>query len=283
MNLMGLKMARSRNIKPAFFKNEYLGVENPYVSLLYIGLWCLADKNGMLEDRPLRIKAELFPYRDNFDINGYLTVLERLGNIRRFTYQFEGSIDVIELINFKKHQNPHHTEKGELIPCFSDSYVVTVKERLRNGCTPADSLNTDSLNTDSLNTDSLVLIPELAWSKKIAPSKKVKDNSEVIFYLPTNKEGEFYEVTQNEIDQWILIYPSVHVEHEIRNMIGWSVSNPKKRKTIRGMKSFINSWLSKSQNKPTTNNAQANNYKSFQQQDLEHEQRIIDVINSMDF
>jgi len=238
-------MARSRNIKPAFFKNEYLGVEDPYVSLLYIGLWCLADKNGMLEDRPLRIKAELFPYRDNFDINGYLTVLERLGNIRRFTYQLEDQINVIELVNFKKHQNPHHTEKGELIPCFSDSCVVTVKERLDNGYTPADSLNTDSLNTDSL-----VLIPDLASSKKTALSKKVKDDSEVIFYLPTNKEGEFYNVTKNEIDQWILIYPAVYIEQEIRNMIGWAMSNPKKRKTSGGMKSFINAWLSKSQNKP---------------------------------
>jgi len=30
--------------------------------LLYPGLWMLADREGRLEDRPLRIKAEILPY-----------------------------------------------------------------------------------------------------------------------------------------------------------------------------------------------------------------------------
>jgi len=143
-------MARARNIKPALFKNEDLGQEDPFVTILFIGLWCLADREGMVEDRPLRIKAELFPYRDNFDINGYLTVLERLGNIRRFTYKGKEDIKVIEVVNFKKHQNPHHTEKGVLIPSFSSSCVVTVTSPLDNRDTPADSLIPDSLIPDSL-------------------------------------------------------------------------------------------------------------------------------------
>ena len=50
-------MARARNIKPSFFTNELLGTEDPMVSLTFAGLWCLADKEGILEDRPLRIKA----------------------------------------------------------------------------------------------------------------------------------------------------------------------------------------------------------------------------------
>ena len=68
-------MARARNIKPSVFTNELLGTLAPEVTLLFMGLWCLADKDGILEDRPLRIKAEIFPYRDNLDVNGYLTVL----------------------------------------------------------------------------------------------------------------------------------------------------------------------------------------------------------------
>ena len=30
--------------------------------LLFVGLWTIADRNGRLEDRPKRIRAELFPY-----------------------------------------------------------------------------------------------------------------------------------------------------------------------------------------------------------------------------
>ncbi len=64
---------RARNIKPGFFKNEHLGTADPIVALLFEGLWLLADRDGRLEDRPLRIKAEIFPYREGLDINGSLT------------------------------------------------------------------------------------------------------------------------------------------------------------------------------------------------------------------
>ena len=148
-------MARARNIKPALFKNEILGVEDPMLSLLFISLWCLADKSGRLEDRPLRIKAETFPYRENIDINGYLTVLAQLGFIRRYT---ANGLKIIQVLNFDKHQHPHKTEAESTLPEYienSDSCLLTVSAPLNNGSHRADSLNTDSLNTDSLN-----LIPE---------------------------------------------------------------------------------------------------------------------------
>lgn len=145
-------MARARNIKPGFFKNEDLGTADPFVSLLFAGLWTLADKAGILEDRPLRIKAELFPYRDNFDINGYLTVIHQFGLIHR--YEVDG-VKYIQVAKFKEHQNPHHTEKNSTYPSYSDSCKITVKAPLITGDAPADSLIPDSLNTDSLIHDSL--------------------------------------------------------------------------------------------------------------------------------
>src|SRR5215217_2085161 len=143
-------MARARNIKPGFFKNEDLGTSDPYVSLLFAGLWTLADKSGILEDRPLRIKAELFPYRDAFDINGYITVLSTFKLIHR--YMVEG-VAYIQIVNFSRHQNPHHTEKASDFPSYSDACKLTVIEPLITSSIPADSLIPDSLNTDSLIPD----------------------------------------------------------------------------------------------------------------------------------
>ena len=61
-------MARSRNIKPGFFTNDGLA-ELPFeVRLLFIGLWTLADREGRLEDRPKRIRMEIFP-GDNVDVD----------------------------------------------------------------------------------------------------------------------------------------------------------------------------------------------------------------------
>jgi hypothetical protein len=157
-------MARARNIKPGFFKNEDLGTSDPFVSLLFAGLWTLADKAGILEDRPLRIKAELFPYRDAFDINGYLTVLSQFKLIHR--YEVDGTA-YIQVAKFNEHQNPHHTEKASTFPSYSDSCKITVKEPLITRDTPADSLIPDSLNTDSLIPDSP--ITEVTAAEKSAP------------------------------------------------------------------------------------------------------------------
>ena len=157
-------MARARNIKPSFFTNELLGTEDPMVSLTFAGLWCLADKEGILEDRPLRIKAELFPYRENLDVNGYLTVLQRLGFIHR--YEVNG-VGYLQVINFQKHQCPHHTEKSKKYPKYHDVKDLTVKPPLSDGekqvPTRSDSLIHDSLIPHSLIEDSLIpdsLIPD---------------------------------------------------------------------------------------------------------------------------
>lgn len=106
-------MARARNIKPALFKNELLGVADPLLTLLFESLWCLADREGRLEDRPLRIKAETFPYRDGIDMNAFLSQLQEMGFILRYT---AGGMALIQIINFKKHQTPHNTEKPSELP-----------------------------------------------------------------------------------------------------------------------------------------------------------------------
>ena len=105
-------MARARNIKPAFFKNETL-VELPVETrLLFIGLWTLADREGRLEDRPKRIKMEIYP-ADEFNVDSMLNQLCSGGFLLRYEVEF---VRYIEIINFVKHQDPHYREKASEIP-----------------------------------------------------------------------------------------------------------------------------------------------------------------------
>jgi len=155
-------MARARNIKPGFFKNYELADLGPIAQVLFAGLWCLADKEGRMEDKPRLIKAEIFPYYE-CDINGELTKLERLGFVERYT---ECGIAVISVCNFKKHQTPHNTEKASTLPARSsenqhqstvseDNGGFTVDSRKSNGGKTPDSLIPDSLIPSSLIPDSL--------------------------------------------------------------------------------------------------------------------------------
>lgn len=105
-------MARARNIKPGFFKNEDLSDLSPYARLLFVGLWCLADREGFLEDRPKRIKGELFPY-ESVDVDDHLQALHNAGFIVR--YEVDGE-RYISIPKFADHQNPHHREATSKIP-----------------------------------------------------------------------------------------------------------------------------------------------------------------------
>jgi hypothetical protein len=258
---------RARNIKPGFWKNEYL-VELPYeYRLLFIGLWMLADRDGLLEDRPKKIKMELFP-ADNVEVTEGLDLLEEMGMIER--YSAEG-VKVIFITGFSKHQNPHHTEKKSELPPKErefhgdeaevsgddsvdpetpndnsqlDNGELTVNPPLDNGEYPADSLIPDSLIPDSTeNPDS--------DEPDGSPPAPVAAQPAVIA-IPTNKFNtarEEYPVTEDQIREWAQTYPAVDVLQTLRQIRSWNLNNGAKRKTYRGMAAHIDKWLAREQNR----------------------------------
>lgn len=148
-------MARARNIKPGFFTNEDLVELDFATRLLFAGLWTVADKCGRLQDRPKKIKIDVFP-ADNLDIDAMLSALHNGGFIVR--YQVDGC-KFIQITNWDKHQNPHHTEKNSVIPPQSNGGLTGKpplppgEDALSDGGNLADSLIPDSLIPDSLKEE----------------------------------------------------------------------------------------------------------------------------------
>ncbi len=106
-------MARARNIKPGIMANEELAELSHSHRLLFIYLWMLADREGRLEDRPKRIKAEAFPYDDGLDVESMLDDLVSAGFIQRYE---RCGVRAVQVLNFAKHQTPHSREKASVIP-----------------------------------------------------------------------------------------------------------------------------------------------------------------------
>ena len=90
-------MARARNIKPGFFKNEYLAQCDALARLLFVGLWTLSDREGRLEWRPLRVKAELFPY-ENCDVEKLAKQLQNFGFLE--VYEADDGVTYCEITAF---------------------------------------------------------------------------------------------------------------------------------------------------------------------------------------
>lgn len=110
-------MARTRLIKPSFFANDTLSEVSPLGRLLFIGLWTIADRDGRLEDRPRRIKAEILPF-DNANADKLLADLETGGFIARYE---SGGKRLIQILTFARHQSPHPKEPTSLLPAMVES------------------------------------------------------------------------------------------------------------------------------------------------------------------
>lgn len=105
---------RARNIKPDFFLAEAIAECDFGARLLYIGLWCYADRAGRFAWQPRRIKAALFPY-DDLDITPWLDQLVTHRALNRYTVQGQ---EFAEIVGFLSHQKPHPHEAPSGIPPF---------------------------------------------------------------------------------------------------------------------------------------------------------------------
>lgn len=110
---MGVDRVRARNLKPGIFKNELLATSDPLNTWIFEGLWCLADREGRLEDRPRRIHLEINPGRAFEGTEAALAWLAKHGFIIRYAH---GSGQYIQIVSFAKHQNPHVREPASSIP-----------------------------------------------------------------------------------------------------------------------------------------------------------------------
>lgn len=110
-------MPRIRYLKPEFFSDEDLGELSFQTRITFEGLWCYADKEGRLEDRPKFLKAMIFPY-DDIDMEVELGLLSQAkSNGMPFIQRYKnGNGKYIQIIQWQKHQKPHHTEKESIFP-----------------------------------------------------------------------------------------------------------------------------------------------------------------------
>jgi len=92
--------------------NEDLAQLDPYARLLFAGLWTIADRDGRLLDKPMRIKAQLLPYND-VDVEAMLKALHDAHFIERYE---AGDIKAIQVVNFELHQRVHPKENPSSIP-----------------------------------------------------------------------------------------------------------------------------------------------------------------------
>lgn len=62
-------------------------------------------------------------------------------------------------------------------------------------------------------------------------------------------DGTEWKPTADLLAEWERLYPGVNVRQAIAEMRGWCLSNPTRRKTRKGVQTFVTSWLGREQNR----------------------------------
>ena len=190
-------------------------------------------------------------------ITSELKLMERWGwsksKLRRFLNLLESDEMILKktdrkkttitIVNYSKFQNVQTTEK----PITDHSKT--------NGRPIKDTNN--NINNSIISTE---------------PDKSALNPSGIL--LPLN-DKTMYDVPLEKIETWRKAYPAVNIEQELHKMIAWLDSNPTRRKTRRGIDKFINTWLSKEQDKGYTHKTNSFNTMQRTDYDLEELEKLI--------
>lgn len=102
-------MARIRTIKPEFFTSDDICSLSMPARLLYIGIWCEADKEGRLEWSPRNLKRRYLP-DDQVDVDALCAELVDRGLVVLY------GEDLAHIPKFSKHQHINPRESASKLP-----------------------------------------------------------------------------------------------------------------------------------------------------------------------
>lgn len=212
----------NRILKESITRSDEIDRLSWLEEVLFYRLIVSCDDYGRFDARTKIIKGQCFPLKDitEKDINVALKSLSDVGLI--VVYEAQGR-PVLQLVTWEQHQSIR--AKKSKYPAFDDTCIQMYVDENE----PQKTANVT----------------------KIIPKAPEKPKEPPVITIPLNT-GEEWPVEKEDFDEWVKLYPAVDVMQNLRNMRGWAQSNPAKRKTARGMKRFINSWLQKEQDRGGT-------------------------------
>ena len=233
-------MARIRSIHPGIWTDEAFMSLSAYARLLYIGLWGEAYDDGVFEWKPLTLKARLFPC-DSVDVTELLVELFAAGLIAR-AEQHSKQPGLIR--NFQKFQRPKKPNSSGMLDDHWRDYVGACSEPFPNRF-PTGTEKSPQMEDGGGNRR--VSDANASSSPEPEKSAPAADASPTVIELPC-VSGETYPISEADVAEWRSAFPAVDIRQQLAAARQWLIANPTRRKTRRGIRKFVVSWLDRRQN-----------------------------------
>lgn len=244
-------MARKRMLSPEIWENEDVSEMSVLARLLFIGMISNADDYGKGKANPRLLKSKVFTFDDGITTDDVKDCLKEIAvHTSTVFYQNESNV-YYQLVSWSDWQTVNRPSPSK-IPDFDD--VSSVRQIEYSSSTCGGTFSDDSVNTHE----------QFNAQKKEKEKRKESEGEEnnICPELSTGLEhaeppsiilpllgDEEHPVFAKDIALWSELYPAVDVMQDLREMKGWLISNPKKKKTKSGINRFITNWLSKTQNR----------------------------------
>lgn len=221
----------NRIIKESLCSSEKISSLSDFEFRLWVCLITQADDFGRGDARPAIIKGRAFPLRERVtakDIDAAIHGLAAKGCVSLYTV---GGKPYFWFPTWGEHQRIRDCKPKYPAPEEADTSPQVAASC---GELPPESNPNPNTNPNP-NPKNVCAEPETV-------------SAPPVIELPLN-DGTMYPISQEQCQEWAGLYPAVDVIQQLRQMKGWLDSNPKKRKTKRGIKAFCTRWLGKEQDK----------------------------------
>ena len=222
-------------------------------SLFKVWIWCLCRANYVKSYMPIstgRGGAVVTVGPGQFVFGRKVAALElgmtqsgiykrmvKLKNMGNLDIKSNNKFSIITIVNWNTYQDCGENSNSK------SNKEVTSKEQASNTSKEVKEVKKEKKTTDD------TIVSSSAELEKNSSSPDQETPTEVfIFKIPLNDKTEF-GITQKDYDKWQDTFPAVDVMAQLKRMALWCDDNPKNRKTSRGVRKFISSWLSKEQDR----------------------------------
>lgn len=239
-------MARIRSIHPGIFTDEAFVSVRAEARILFIGLWCESDDQGIFEWKPLTIKMRIFPANEA-DVAGMLDELKAAGMIIK--YEAEGRVlgAVRNFCRFQRPKSPKNVfpttpavnqfvsaevEQGEPMS-FTRDATATERKRLQRQ-RERDQTGTDGDQSGNCHVTTVTStevsrqMEDGGWRMEDGEEKKEEDKPplRVVSSTPIFFEAGKIRLTETDHAKWVKAYPSINLDAELYALAEWAGKQP---------------------------------------------------------
>lgn len=192
----------------------------------------------------IRAFEEMFPYMSAKQIRSTLKKLEDEGLIVTGNYN-DTAYDRTKWYAMTDKGNALFKKGKSILPKGQINGDERANQNGQKGKPIPDSIPDNKPDSITASDDAVCPEPEQSSASEPAPDAAPGDKGggdQPVIRLPLN-DGTLYDVMPEQVSFWSQLYPAVDVMQELRNIAGWMDARPTRRKTRKGIKRCINSWL----------------------------------------